>query len=227
MGSNRQVRRTVFENNFSEQFYFGVGVFLVLGILLSVPQSMSSELRGISNVTFTPTYHINGNSNQTRSYRSRNSKSRHQSKRMKSRDEEILEPAVEEVTEEDYAEYLSTTPAAVGCSACRLREEMKNVSLAVIKEQILNKLGVVQFPNTTGRILPKIPQVLIDKYRKGQHVPGMLGDEPVYKPGAVLLDEEDDFHARTEKVIAFAQPREYTIHYIKAWFLRTTASFNT
>ena len=43
----------------------------------------------------------------------------------------------------------------------------------------------------------------------------MQGDEPVrtagsFKPGSVVQEEEDDYHARTERVIAFAQPCEYT-----------------
>lgn len=106
------------------------------------------------------------------------------------------------VAGEEYGEEEGTTPAAAvsGCSACRLREEMKNFSLEAIKEQILSKLGIDQPPNTTGRALPKVPSVLLEKYhRGGLPVPGMLGDEPP------LEDDEDDYHARTEKVIAFAQ----------------------
>ncbi|XP_054268972.1 growth/differentiation factor 8-like [Macrosteles quadrilineatus] len=104
------------------------------------------------------------------------------------------------VAGEEYAEDEGTTPAAVGCSACRLREEMKNFSLEAIKEQILSKLGIDQPPNTTGVALPQVPSVLLEKYHKGGlPVPGMMGDEPP------LEDEEDDYHARTEKVIAFAQ----------------------
>jgi hypothetical protein len=49
----------------------------------------------------------------------------------------------------------------------------------------------------------------------------MQGDEPVratgaFKPGSVVQEEEDDYHARTERVIAFAQPCEYNaIHVLR------------
>lgn len=103
----------------------------------------------------------------------------------------------------------STT--ASPCSFCRMRQELRNLSLAAIKEQVLSKLGMKQAPNMTGRQLPKLPPLrhLIDLYGMGVLVPsqGMQGDEP-FKPGPLVLDEEDDFHARTEKVIAFAQPRQ-------------------
>lgn len=120
------------------------------------------------------------------------------------REELALADAVEG---EEYRESEeSTTPSAGltgGCPACRLREEMKLYSLEQIKEQILTKLGIDQPPNTTGRALPKVPEVLLDRYRKsGLAVPGMLGDQPIGRTPAE--EEDDDFHVKTEKVIAFA-----------------------
>jgi hypothetical protein len=110
-----------------------------------------------------------------------------------------------------------TTPLP-GCQSCLFREGLRNLSLQAIKEEILSKLGMKQAPNTTGRQLPKIPPLhhLLQIYEQQQQgVPGMQGDEPVrsagaFKPGSVVQDEEDDYHARTERVIAFAQPCEYS-----------------
>lgn len=83
---------------------------------------------------------------------------------------------------------------------------MRQRSLLVIKDQILSKLGMRAAPNITGRLPPSIPPLdyLIDRY-------GMQSDSPSvssspFRAGPVYDDEEDDFHARTEKVIAFAQP---------------------
>jgi hypothetical protein len=112
-----------------------------------------------------------------------------------------------------------TTPLP-GCQSCIFRESLRNLSLQTIKEEILNKLGMKHAPNTTGRALPKIPPLhsLLQIYEQQQGL-GMQGDEPVraagsFKPGSVVQEEEDDYHARTERVIAFAQPCEYT-HFSK------------
>lgn len=216
----------------SQRFYVGVAFFLFLSALLSAPESTVSS-SSVSNVSYVATYNYGGNqTGLVRSARSRNGETswkRPQRRRNKrpeaaeprNSDEEALEAAVmgADLNDDDEYEEDFTTPAATstgaagGCSACRMREELKNVSLAAIKEQILSKLGISQAPNTTGRTLPKVPPVLLDKYRKGQHlVAGMLGDEPVFKPGPVVHDEDDDYHARTDKVIAFAQPHPKLRH---------------
>jgi hypothetical protein len=109
-----------------------------------------------------------------------------------------------------------TTPAS-GCQSCLFREGLRNLSLQTIKEEILNKLGMKHAPNTTGRMLPKIPPLhhLLQIYEQqqqqqgqGQGLSGMQGDEPVRTAGSVEQEEEDDYHARTDRVIAFAQPCE-------------------
>lgn len=236
MGSCKQQERlrTECERNnllFSQRFYVGVAFVLFLSALLSGSEkTISSTGSGVSNVSYVGTYSYANQTGLVRSARSRNGGEpswKRQTQRRRNRrpevaesrtiDEEALEAAVlgTDLNDEDEYEEDFTTPAAsststaAGCQACRMREELKNVSLAAIKEQILSKLGISQAPNTTGRTLPKVPPVLLDKYRKGQHlVAGMLGDEPVFKPGPIVHDEDDDYHARTDKVIAFAQPRE-------------------
>lgn len=91
-----------------------------------------------------------------------------------------------------------------GCSACRIHEEIRAQSLEAIKEQILNKLGLKQAPNMTGRALPRIPPInkLMDMY-------GMQSDQPQpLEPGITHHEELDEFAAKTETVIALAQPRK-------------------
>lgn len=119
------------------------------------------------------------------------------------REEAALAGLVEGERFSDTEEEEATTTPTSGCPVCRMREDMKMYSLEQIKEQILNKLGIERPPNTTGRALPKVPSVLLDKYRKSGHaVSGMLGDEPVLRPAD---EDDDDYHLKTEKVIAFAQ----------------------
>lgn len=92
-----------------------------------------------------------------------------------------------------------------GCNACRMHEEIRAMSLEAIKEQILNKLGLKQAPNITGRALPRIPPIskLMDMY-------GMQADQPQpVEPGITHHEEIDEFSAKTESVFALAQPREY------------------
>ncbi|EFX67989.1 hypothetical protein DAPPUDRAFT_114946 [Daphnia pulex] len=112
------------------------------------------------------------------------------------------------------------------CTSCIQREELRRRNLEVIKDQILSKLGMQRAPNMTGRLPPRIPPLdhLLDLY-------GMQGDAPpaggghgrgghhnggghhhhhqqsdqAFQTGPVYDEEEDDFHARTEKVIAFSQ----------------------
>lgn len=92
-----------------------------------------------------------------------------------------------------------------GCNACRMHEEIRALSLEAIKEQILNKLGLKQAPNMTGRALPRIPPIskLMDMY-------GMQADQPSsVEPGITHHEEIDEFSAKTESVFALAQPRMY------------------
>ena len=110
--------------------------------------------------------------------------------------------------EEDEGDMLPAPGSYIpsNCSSCIRREELRRRNLEVIKDQILSKLGMQRAPNMTGRLPPRIPPLdhLLDLY-------GMQGDAPggglggSFQTGPVYDEEEDDFHARTEKVIAFAQ----------------------
>lgn len=91
------------------------------------------------------------------------------------------------------------------CNACRMHEEIRALSLEAIKEQILNKLGLKQAPNMTGRALPRIPPIskLMDMY-------GMQADQPQpLEPGITHHEEIDEYAAKTESVFALAQPRKF------------------
>ena len=104
------------------------------------------------------------------------------------------------------------------CSTCVHREELRQRNLQVIKDQILSKLGMQAAPNMTGRLPPRIPPLdhLLDLY-------GMQGDSPStqsFRPGAVYDEEEDDFHARTEKVIAFTQPCKSCLYFLAYFFAK-------
>lgn len=91
------------------------------------------------------------------------------------------------------------------CNACRMHEEIRALSLKAIKEQILNKLGLKQAPNMTGRALPRIPPIskLMDMY-------GMQADQPQpLEPGISHHEEIDEYAAKTESVFALAQPRKF------------------
>lgn len=97
---------------------------------------------------------------------------------------------------------LASTGSSTTCNACRMHEEIKEMSLKAIKENILNRLGLKQAPNMTGRALPRIPPInkLMDMY-------GMQADQPL-EPGVSYHEEVDEFVAKTESVFAFAQPRK-------------------
>lgn len=97
--------------------------------------------------------------------------------------------------------------AGNACNACRMHEEIRALSLEAIKEQILNKLGLKQAPNMTGRALPRIPPIskLMDMY-------GMQADQPQpLEPGITHHEEVDEYAAKTESVFALAQPRKFLL----------------
>lgn len=92
-----------------------------------------------------------------------------------------------------------------GCSSCKMREEIKIRNLEMIKGEILRRMGFQQAPNITGKELPQIPSrylAMVDPEY------GMQSDEPQFKTGFTITEEEDEFHVKTQKVLTFAQPCE-------------------
>ncbi|CAG9861790.1 unnamed protein product [Phyllotreta striolata] len=91
-----------------------------------------------------------------------------------------------------------------GCHSCRMREEIKQRNLLVIKDEILRRIGFEKAPNITGKPLPQIPSELFMKIEEENG--GMQSDQPAFQSGYTVTEEEDDYHVRTEKILAFAQP---------------------
>lgn len=103
------------------------------------------------------------------------------------------------------AAFASNNNRDGGCNACRMHEEIRALSLEAIKEQILNRLGLKQAPNMTGRALPRIPPIskLMDMY-------GMQADQPQSQEPSITYHEQmDEYSAKTESVFALAHPRKY------------------
>lgn len=102
------------------------------------------------------------------------------------------------------SESYSYNPQTSGCGSCRIREEIKNRNLEAIKDEVLRRMGFQSAPNVTGRNLPKVPPHVLAMFDQGYG--GMQSDEPQFKTGFSISEEEDDFHVKTEKVLTFAQP---------------------
>lgn len=100
------------------------------------------------------------------------------------------------------------------CNACHLRDELKSESLETIKAHVLHKLGFFdQIPVMNRTQLPKIPQEIYENYynKSGYSIKStsrspndyeMLGDDP-FTPGAVVVDEDDDYFPITDSIYAF------------------------
>lgn len=110
----------------------------------------------------------------------------------------------------DVSERLAINSKLVGanngCNVCRMRAQIRALSLEVIKEQILNKLGLKHAPNMTGRALPRIPPIskLLDMYN-------IQSDEPSSfqrRANNQNSDDINDFTAKTESVFVLSQHRK-------------------
>ncbi|XP_050423442.1 growth/differentiation factor 8 isoform X2 [Adelges cooleyi] len=55
------------------------------------------------------------------------------------------------------ADNLPETPSAVQCSSCLAHDRLKSLSIELIKDSILNKLGMERPPEFGGRRPPKVP----------------------------------------------------------------------
>lgn len=101
-------------------------------------------------------------------------------------------------------EYSFTPTVPSGCGSCKMRKEIKNRNLEAIKSEVLRRMGFQSAPNVTGRSLPKVPAHVMAKF--DQSYGGMQSDEPQFKTGFSISEEEDEYHVKTEKVLSFAQP---------------------
>ncbi|KAH1000094.1 growth/differentiation factor 8 [Dendroctonus ponderosae] len=96
---------------------------------------------------------------------------------------------------------MPASPPTSTCSLCKRREELKVRNLAIIKEEILKRMGFSQPPNITGKVLPQVPSHYMAKIEE-EH--GMQGDQP-YKTGLTYTEEDDEYHVRTQKVLTWAE----------------------
>ncbi|XP_068901537.1 growth/differentiation factor 8 [Tenebrio molitor] len=90
------------------------------------------------------------------------------------------------------------------CGSCKMREEIKNRNLEVIKGEVLRRMGFQTAPNVTGRVLPPVPPHFLAKV--DLEMGAMQSDEPMFKTGYSITEEEDDYHVKTQEVLTFAQP---------------------
>ena len=102
-----------------------------------------------------------------------------------------------------FADNLEPTQASA-CGSCKMREEIKSRNLEVIKGEVLRRMGFQTAPNVTGRVLPPVPPHFLAKV--DQEMGGMQSDEPRFKTGYSITEEEDDYHVKTQEVLTFAQP---------------------
>ncbi len=109
-------------------------------------------------------------------------------------------------TEEETQENNTTThtPFPRNCTHCWIREEVKKFRLETIKAQILSKLRLTAPPNITNKNLPRIPGLarMRDEF-------DMQSDQAHFH--IPHMDAEDDFYARTTRVINFADPRKSSL----------------
>lgn len=96
------------------------------------------------------------------------------------------------------------TQATSGCGSCKMREEIKNRNLEVIKGEVLRRMGFQTAPNVTGRVLPPVPPHFLAKV--DLDMGAMQSDEPHFKTGYSITEEEDDYHVKAQQVLTFAQP---------------------
>lgn len=199
---------------------FSIPLITILLLSLISPCYMYDSLKSQDQVPLD--HHTSsGNARNSRSFYEsssanlHNADNRHNPNRHKSHDSDIT------------ANPAQQRPSSSSCSSCvEIRKELKIRNLEFIKNQVLLKLGFTQAPNISS--IPKMSAQRMKELLKNwsASVPGvdfgMQGDDPnvgegfgdmwsegknLWKEGVSVHEEDyNDFHARTEKVIAFAQP---------------------
>lgn len=125
-------------------------------------------------------------------------------------------PAAADTNSDDQLPIPTQSSSLYNCGSCKMREDIKNRNLEVIKHEVLRRMGFQSAPNFTGRVIPSVPLHMLAKVDH-QHDfgggGGMQSDEPPqYKSSASrysVSEEDDDYHVKTEEVLAFAQPCKF------------------
>lgn len=108
---------------------------------------------------------------------------------------------------DESLDYTIPAQSSSGCSGCRMRDEVKQRNIEVLKGEILRRMGFQHAPNITGKVLPQIPAHYLAMVDPDF---GMQSDQPMSTPGITINDEDDEeFKVRTEKILTFAQPCKY------------------
>ncbi|XP_043222106.1 growth/differentiation factor 8-like [Amphibalanus amphitrite] len=92
-----------------------------------------------------------------------------------------------------------TSPAS--CQHCHVREAQKQLQVESIKAQILQKLGMEQAPNMTGRKLPVVSEALIQAYMQPRD--DVAGDGSQHDQEFMAYESDDD-HSQLEKMWTFS-----------------------
>lgn len=110
--------------------------------------------------------------------------------------------------QEDQFDYPVPTQPVSGCSSCRMRDEVKQRNIEILKEEILRRMGFQQAPNITGKVLPQIPAHYLAMVNPDY---GMQSDQPMSAAEVAMNDDDnEEYRVRTEKILTFAQPCKYT-----------------
>jgi hypothetical protein len=81
------------------------------------------------------------------------------------------------------------------CPVCSLKlRKIQEARLKVIQKEILDKLGLIHAPNITRRGIPKIPPVLKLMESERNHLNAIPDNF-----------EEDNYHAKTQRIILFPE----------------------
>lgn len=111
----------------------------------------------------------------------------------------------DEYQDQNQPPAIAAAASVSKCSSC-LREDVKSRNIETIRDEVLKKLGMDKPPNMTGKVVPTVPENLLQTYKTAERQYGFQSDEPEFE---TEIEEDDEFHIKAEKIITFAQPCEY------------------
>lgn len=124
-------------------------------------------------------------------------------------DNASLDDNGETVAENGYSYPGEDGPGSRNCTRCVPHEEAKAMRIAAIKAQILDRLRLSHPPNVTRKMMLKLPPVndYLNRLNGGTGNHMMMSDSPElpYGPRHQELEDDDEYHLNTEKVISLAQ----------------------
>lgn len=118
------------------------------------------------------------------------------------------EPQPTPLSEETVRQYVQKN-----CTSCLIREEAKFARIEKIKEDLLQKLGFKNAPNTSGELPLITPHLQNIFERWGVRSDGVQAEGNEY---GNTVDGQESFAARTERVYSFATECKYNS--LLVWF---------